>query len=193
MTEGMEAERHRANETAIPGMIVRRVRATDLPELVRLAETAATAAHWPLSIYQDYCDASRDEQTLQAKGLFVACAAKQPAISTTEIVGFSAMQVVLVSGECELQNIVVAAAWRRVGIGQRLLAAGMLWCKTWRRESKEAEELGLRLYLEVRASNTVAIAFYRGTGFVEAGRRLAYYTQPSEDAIVMERKFPVRA
>ena len=39
--------------------------------------------------------------------------------------------------------------------------------------------------LEVRVSNEAAQALYRSFGFVEAGRRVAYYSDDGEDALVM--------
>ncbi len=42
------------------------------------------------------------------------------------------------------------------------------------------------LLLEVRASNLAALAFYRAQGFVETGRRIGYYTDPIEDAVLMQ-------
>ena len=40
-------------------------------------------------------------------------------------------------------------------------------------------------YLEVRASNGVALALYARFGFREVGRRRGYYRRPVEDAVVM--------
>ena len=39
--------------------------------------------------------------------------------------------------------------------------------------------------LEVRPSNTAAVALYSSHGFVEIGRRKGYYAAEGEDAIVM--------
>ena len=39
--------------------------------------------------------------------------------------------------------------------------------------------------LEVRTSNTAAIALYRGAGFRMSGTRKGYYSRPAEDALVM--------
>ena len=39
--------------------------------------------------------------------------------------------------------------------------------------------------LEVRRSNTAALRLYAKAGFVEAGVRRNYYTQPVEDALVL--------
>ena len=41
------------------------------------------------------------------------------------------------------------------------------------------------LILEVRTSNGAAQGLYRAGGFVECGRRLRYYADPEEDAVLM--------
>ena len=43
--------------------------------------------------------------------------------------------------------------------------------------------------LEVRASNIVAINLYKRLGFKEQGMRKAYYSNPTEDAILMTKFF----
>lgn len=55
-------------------------------------------------------------------------------------------------------------------------------------ERCRARQAGL-LWLEVRPSNERALALYRREGFVEVGRRKAYYPAPEgrEDALVMRR------
>ena len=42
--------------------------------------------------------------------------------------------------------------------------------------------------LEVREGNTAARALYESFGFVTEGVRRNYYTQPSEDALIMWRR-----
>lgn len=75
-------------------------------------------------------------------------------------------------GENELLNLAVAPAFRRRGVGRRLVAEltnrhpGTLW-------------------LEVRESNTDARNFYKTLGFSEAGKRSGYYADSCESAIVM--------
>lgn len=44
-----------------------------------------------------------------------------------------------------------------------------------------------RIDLEVRASNSVAISFYKRHGFEDVGIRKNYYTNPKEDALLMSR------
>ncbi|QJQ94594.1 MULTISPECIES: ribosomal protein S18-alanine N-acetyltransferase [Halomonadaceae] len=83
--------------------------------------------------------------------------------------------------DAELQAITVAPAARRQGIAGALLVRLEQQARAWGSE---------RLLLEVRESNTAAIALYRGHGFVEDGRRRGYYPALAgqrEDALLMSR------
>jgi ribosomal-protein-alanine N-acetyltransferase len=81
-------------------------------------------------------------------------------------------------GEVHVNKIAVAPRGRRRGVATRLMSDVFEFSGAVR-----AEEI----YLEVRISNQPARAFYRGLGFVEAGRRPAYYFD-GEDALVMVKK-----
>ena len=63
----------------------------------------------------------------------------------------------------EVIEITVAADARRTGIGRALLTA---FCDGFAKAQCQ---------LEVRADNAAALSLYRTAGFVEDGRRLAYY------------------
>jgi ribosomal-protein-alanine acetyltransferase len=91
------------------------------------------------------------------------------------VVGFAVAAVV--AGEAELETIAVVADGQRRGVGGLLLRALVDELKT-----AQASELNL----EVRASNQVALGFYRQQGFEEAGRRPRYYADPEEDAVLMK-------
>jgi len=80
-------------------------------------------------------------------------------------------------GELHVNKIAVAAPFRRRGIATLLMIDVLAFAGRVR-----AEEI----YLEVRVSNAPARKFYRGLGFVEAGRRSRYYLD-GEDALVMVR------
>jgi ribosomal-protein-alanine N-acetyltransferase len=81
--------------------------------------------------------------------------------------------------EAHVNNFAVHPAWRRQGLGGRLLAHVLA----------EAEAIGApRATLEVRASNLPAIALYEAGGFVCRGRRTDYYTHPVEDALILWRE-----
>jgi ribosomal-protein-alanine N-acetyltransferase len=80
--------------------------------------------------------------------------------------------------EVHVNNFAVHPERRRQGLGRALLAHVL----------GVASRLGApRATLEVRASNTAALALYEGSGFVRAGRRPAYYTHPVEDALILWR------
>ncbi len=164
-------------------IIVRRAGPADVDAVVTLAEAASTAAHWPRTAYDAYGMALPQEDSIPAKALFIACMCAWPG-QIAEIVGFIALSALLttdsaqIASECELENMVVAEPWRRQGVGQRLVAAGLLWC---------GAQLGSVLRLEVRASNVAAIALYELGGFAVAGRRPAYYSQPVEDAVLLQK------
>ena len=81
-----------------------------------------------------------------------------------------------ISGEGEILNLAVAPECRRLGVGNRLLEAALeLMVGRGTRE----------VFLEVRASNIAAHTMYLRRGFLEMGRRMAYYRHPVEDAIVL--------
>ena len=81
--------------------------------------------------------------------------------------------------EADVMNVAVASAFRRQGIGEGLMVALM---DTLRDKGMES------LTLEVRASNSPAIALYDRLGFTEVGRRPNYYTDPGEDALIMRKE-----
>lgn len=93
------------------------------------------------------------------------------------IVGFCSFWLVL--NELHINNLAVAPAHRRFGVGRALLTFVLA----------EGARLGAtRATLEVRRSNVVARALYERMGFFQAGIRRAYYTQPVEDALVLWRE-----
>ena len=51
-----------------------------------------------------------------------------------------------------------------------------------------AQEGARRATLEVRASNTPALQLYERMGFAVRGKRPGYYTNPSEDALILWRE-----
>jgi ribosomal-protein-alanine N-acetyltransferase len=77
--------------------------------------------------------------------------------------------------EAEILTVAVVPHARRGGVGTALL----------RRAARVAGEMGARLlFLEVSVANMAARQVYARTGFIEVGRRPAYYSDRS-DAIVL--------
>ena len=94
-----------------------------------------------------------------------------------EVLGYAGLHVVLDEGY--IDNVAVRPAFRRQGIADRLLD---VFCRFGQ------AHLAF-LTLEVRPSNTAAVALYRKHGFREAGRRKDYYADPREDALLLTREF----
>lgn len=80
----------------------------------------------------------------------------------------------------DMMNVAVAPAWRRRGLGRRLVQALL----THLLQTDAAE-----LSLEVRVSNAAAIALYEQLGFQIVGCRKRYYVNPREDAYIMRKQW----
>jgi ribosomal-protein-alanine N-acetyltransferase len=77
---------------------------------------------------------------------------------------------------CELRRIAVSPAARRSGLARSLLGALIDHA---RRHGCE------RIELEVAAGNVAARELYRAHGFCTVGRRVAYYRDPPDDALLL--------
>ncbi|MDE3137719.1 MAG: ribosomal protein S18-alanine N-acetyltransferase [Acidobacteriota bacterium] len=85
----------------------------------------------------------------------------------------------IAADEMEILNLAVEPASRRRGAGTALVDAAV----------EHGRRTGAaRVFLEVRESNLVAQRFYERRGFAVTGRRLRYYRQPEEDALLMARE-----
>ncbi len=79
--------------------------------------------------------------------------------------------------ELRLMNLAVDPSARRQGVATALVRHGL----------RDGERRGVkRAVLEVRASNESALALYEGFGFKRTAVRPDYYSNPREDAILME-------
>ena len=87
--------------------------------------------------------------------------------------------LLLIAGEGNITNVVVAPEARRRGVATGLLTYLMA----------EGDRAGLTAYtLEVRVSNAAAIALYEKLGFVSEGIRPKFYEKPVEDAMIMWKR-----
>jgi len=82
----------------------------------------------------------------------------------------------IIVDEMHIATIATHPDFRRQGIGALILTEAL----------KDARAAGARRsFLEVRASNEAAQAMYRRFGFQITGRRLKYYKDNGEDAVLM--------
>jgi [ribosomal protein S18]-alanine N-acetyltransferase len=130
---------------------------SDAPPLARLAADAAVPGWSESSLASTLRDASTIARVVRG-------AAGAP-------IGFALVRAA--AEEVEVLLVAVDRRVRRRGIGRALLAAAL------------ARAPAARVaHLEVRASNTAAIALYEALGFVAVGRRPRYY-DGGEDALTM--------
>ena len=102
------------------------------------------------------------------------------AMDGDNLAGYVGSQTVL--GWADMMNLAVAPEYRRLGIGEKLVAQLVKWLR---------DNQTTCLTLEVRVSNSPAIALYQKMGFTEVGRRPNYYHNPKEDALILRKEFDV--
>ncbi len=142
---------------------LRRLRAEDAGAVAEILRQSPEAVFWP--------EASVKEVLKWKGALGIATEA------AGKVAGFLIGRQT--GDEAEVLNLAVAPESRRRGDGGALLKAA----------AEEFRSRGVsRVFLEVRESNARGIAFYGKHGFSKTGRRDGYYRDPSEAAIVMERK-----
>lgn len=94
------------------------------------------------------------------------------------IMGYIGFNVVLDEGY--ITNVAVFPKYRRMGVATALVRKAISYSK----------KNGLAfLSLEVRKSNSAAIALYENEGFKTEGERKNFYTNPKENALIMTVRF----
>jgi ribosomal-protein-alanine N-acetyltransferase len=141
----------------------RRMTPADLDRVMEVAESLKEAPHWPRTAFERALDPAAQPRRIALVAEAVGAVA-----------GFAVAS--LLPPEGELETIAVASKAQRQGLARRLFA------------ELAAELVAVRIadvFLEVRASNQPALGLYRGLGFAETGRRVRYYHDPVEDAVLM--------
>ncbi len=94
--------------------------------------------------------------------------------NTNKIAGYAGMWIVL--DEAHITNVGVLPEYRGKGIGVMLM----------NRQVKDSIIAGaIKMTLEARVSNEVAINLYKKLGFTQVGIRKRYYEDNNEDAVIM--------
>jgi ribosomal-protein-alanine N-acetyltransferase len=145
---------------------IRRFEVADAAAMQALASTEPLVAQWSRESY----------------GRLVECGYEAWMAITAggEVSGFMVTRTVSV--EAEILNLAVARGYRRTGIASALCDAAL----------RDFCLVGVqRVFLEVRASNMAAIAFYEKRGFAKVGSRPGYYpgqeNGAAEAAVLMEK------
>lgn len=140
------------------------------PLTAEYAELAAAAEK--ISLGSEAWTADAINATLAANGYYFAAFCKNTFLGH---VGFTS-----VLDEGYITNIVVLPEFRHRGVATALMEHIFGF----------AVQTDLSfLSLEVRESNSAAIGLYTGLGFTLRGRRRKFYSEPTEDALIMTRDF----
>lgn len=138
----------------------------DIPEVLRLEREAFGQMAWHADDFESAISSKCDFPLVIQAG--------------TDSIGLAGYAVLrIIAPEAEIENICVAPACRRSGVGETLMEEML----------RLAAERGAdRVFLEVRAHNEPAKALYLKKGFAESYRRKNYYQGPTEDAIIMMKE-----
>lgn len=145
-----------------------------LPDILQIEE-ACFSSPWTRKMLEAEFSGNRFARFLLAKRVAPGEA------GSSSIVGYLCFWVVF--EELRLMNLAVTESMRHKGIARALVTEAL--------EAGMAES-AIRALLEVRASNHAAHALYRSLGFRAVTTRPAYYTNPIEDAVLMELD-PIRS
>lgn len=138
----------------------------DIPEVLLLEQEAFGQMAWHAEDFESAISSKCDFPLVIQAG--------------TDSIGLAGYAVLrIIAPEAEIENICVAPACRRIGVGETLMAEMLRLA---------AERDAERIFLEVRAHNEPAKALYLKSGFVESYRRKNYYQGPTEDAIIMMKE-----
>lgn len=99
-----------------------------------------------------------------------------------QVLGYAG--VLVMADEGYITNVAVYPEYRHRGIAKQIIEVFMNFAR--------GNHLAF-LTLEVRPTNTAAIALYKSFGFEEVGRRKNYYDLPKEDALILTRYFDEEA
>ncbi|MGN0941080.1 MAG: ribosomal protein S18-alanine N-acetyltransferase [Selenomonadaceae bacterium] len=140
----------------------------DDAEDVAAIEAASFSAEFSLGWSRDafYREATND--------LSLYIVAVDDSKGSEKIVGYAG--VWLIADEAQIMNVAVAPDHRGKKISNGLMTELI---------ARSKEKGATRMTLEVRPSNTPALALYASFGFKEYGRRPHYYQDNGEDAIIM--------
>jgi ribosomal-protein-alanine N-acetyltransferase len=148
---------------------IRKVHRDDIDRIVAIERSWHHLSHWSVDSYHRLINEDAFTSCFVAE---IECGEGGPIIA-----GFVIFHVL--ASVSEVYNIAVETGYARSGIGKQLMAATI--------EESRCRNAA-KVVLEVRKSNGPAINFYVNFGFRIVGERTNYYSNPIEDAYVMERE-----
>jgi ribosomal-protein-alanine N-acetyltransferase len=152
----------------LPEVSITQMTEHDLLEVVELEETSGLS-RWGWAAY--YAELQGDNKHLM---LVARLPARNEERHSPSLAGYIVARIG--AEELHINNVAVREGHRRRGLGRSLLDHVL----------GEARRAGVtRAFLELRAGNSAALALYESCGFKVTSRRVRYYSDPVEDALVM--------
>lgn len=142
-----------------------RMTVDDLDTVIKIQEESKLS-YWS---YESY----KDEINLESSFTVVAKIDNQT-------VGFLVGRLIIEENCAELYNIGIDLHFRQKSIGTKLIESFIKSCVDNKLE---------KIFLEVRESNETAIQFYLKHNFSSLSKRKNFYSNPTEDAILMVKEF----
>jgi ribosomal-protein-alanine N-acetyltransferase len=150
-----------------PEILLRPLQSHDVKGVKEIETAWPLLSHWDIEVYYGVAAGRQNAQGLVAL--------EKEGEGRERLVGFMVYRVT--PPDTEILNIAVDPACTRRQIGTQMLHHLEIRV---RREGVE------NIFLEVRPSNQPARDFYIKERFREVGRRRDYYSNPTEDAILMK-------
>jgi len=146
---------------------IERMSEHDLLEVVEIEEQSGLSRWGWAAYYAEMQGANRDL-------MLVARPSKSATLDSSPIAGYIVARET--AGELHINNFAVRSEFRRHGIGATLLNQVL---------HEARQRRATAAFLEVRSTNHAAQALYEKCGFRAIAKRANYYSEPSEDAVVM--------
>ena len=144
------------------GITIRKMTHDDLREVLNIENTCSPTP-WNENSFKYEID---NRETILKVALF-----------HNKIMGYVCLRTIL--DITHVLNIKVLPEFRRRSIGTLLLGNALKELKILKPDIESVT-------LEVRESNAAAIKLYKKFGFKVTGKRIGYYKQPPENAVIME-------
>ncbi len=144
---------------------IRSASPSDLPDLVALEA----------AVFSDPYGLNQLKRLFDDPNTVVLVCEGQDSTAVPKLMGY--LSATALFETADINHLGVWPSYRRQGIGAALIRQLM--------ETLKGTECH-RLMLEVRSQNLPAIGLYQKMGFVAVGLRRGYYTNPKDDALLMD-------
>lgn len=164
---------------------LRKMTTTDVDEVLGVEQQAAYGYPWTHQNFQDCLQVGYTCLIWQLGGMIPPAALSGSVVGSVpareeayKIIGHGIMSIG--AGECQILNLCTHPQWQGQGLGKRMLTRLLNLGRQQQADSA---------FLEVNATNALALRLYHSMGFNEIGRRRGYYLHAKGrmDALVLAK------